>query len=378
MPLGGEECRATRRTCSAPDLVTLLGRQQRRARRDVRRRRDRGRHDHAGRLVHDELQPGHDWAVGVGPDAGDLQHPGRQRIPFATTIPPVRRTDDPAARHRQRLPVPARPRRRGLSVRAGAAGPGLRAAARDRSSTCPPPRCSAWASASRRRRGGTGQPLPHGTFTPPRRSPRASYSTRTTSRPSESTIVDYNQAIAAAAAASGAILVDVNALFAETSRQRLRDRRHPSHQHVSYGRALLLRRRSPECDRLRRSSPTSSSRTLNAARATSIPQPNFSDILFTPNVPHVGGASVGRTAGPGTTRSTRGGASSLGVLAPPGARDAGPAARRGADARGARRRSPHGLPHRLPGAAPTRDPAWIRSPKPRGVAPGLFLWARFC
>jgi len=39
-------------------------------------------------------------------------------------------------------------------------------------------------------------------------------------------------------------------------------------------------------------------RTLNAVAGTTIPEPNFSDILFTPNVPNVGGASVTSNGGP--------------------------------------------------------------------------------
>ncbi|MGE5414123.1 MAG: hypothetical protein ACM3NW_08110, partial [Syntrophomonadaceae bacterium] len=39
-------------------------------------------------------------------------------------------------------------------------------------------------------------------------------------------------------------------------------------------------------------------RTLNAVKGTTIPEPNFSDILFTPNVPPVFGSSVTSDGGP--------------------------------------------------------------------------------
>ncbi len=130
--------------------------------------------------------------------------------------------------------------------------------------------------------GGTGQPLPHGTFTPP-----STLTPGVVLYPDditliESTIVSYNQAIAAAATANGAILIDSNADFAAVARNGYDlggihlstayatggifgyDGVHPSA--IGYGIVADL-----------------FIQLLNTVKGTDIPRPNFSDILFTPN-----------------------------------------------------------------------------------------------
>ena len=149
---------------------------------------------------------------------------------------------------------------------------------------CPPalPRC--------------GVPLPHGTFTPP-----STLDVGVVLYPDdialiESTIVAYNQAIAAAVAANGAIPIDSNALFDQVSRNGFDvggihlstayatggifsyDGVHPSA--IGYGIVA-----------------DDFIQTLNAAKGTNIPRPNFSDILFTPNVPPVFGSGVSAEEG---------------------------------------------------------------------------------
>lgn len=139
--------------------------------------------------------------------------------------------------------------------------------------------------------GGTGQPLPHGTFTPP-----ATLNPGVVLYPDdiatiESTTTAYNQSIASAATANGAILIDANALFAGAAAKGYdiggihlstafatgglfsNDGVHPSA--IGYG--IIA---------------DTFIQTLNALKGTNYPRVNFSDILFTPNVPPVFGGSV--------------------------------------------------------------------------------------
>ena len=211
----------------------------------VRRRRDRGRHDHAGRLVHDELQPGH---------AG-LSASGRTLVTSTsrTSTHPVRHDDS------ARLSIPRRASRTSRSL-VPLLGPGDAAypCARSRRTTgCPLPtgslvmlpaslvarpgrrhpdggRRDGAAAAARRR-----SPLR-------RRSPRASCSTRTSVATIESTIGGLQPAPSRRRRRPAGPSRRPNALFTETCGQRLRDRRHPSHARPCHGRSLLLRRRSPD------------------------------------------------------------------------------------------------------------------------------------
>lgn len=130
--------------------------------------------------------------------------------------------------------------------------------------------------------GGTGQPLPHGTFTPPATLNPGVVLYPDDAATIESTTASYNEAIAAAASASGAILIDANALFEDVSVNGYDiggihlssafgtgglfsyDGVHPSA--IGYGIIADV-----------------FIRTLNAVKGTDIPPPNFSDILFTPN-----------------------------------------------------------------------------------------------
>ncbi len=153
--------------------------------------------------------------------------------------------------------------------------------------------------------GGSGQPLPHGTFTPP-----ATLTPGVVLYPDDvatiaSSTTAYNQSIAAAATASGAILFDSNAHFADVNAHGFdiggihlttafatgglfsNDGVHPSA--IGYG---II---ADDFIQL-----------LNATKSTNIPRPNFSDFLFTPNcapgsfacpVP-AGGASVTSDGGP--------------------------------------------------------------------------------
>lgn len=206
-------------------------------------------------------------------------------IPYATTIPPVvvdPTTSQPVVVNGQLVPLlgpgdsaypctPAPP----CGLPAGslvmlpassllAEGYGLPTA------VCPPvlPKC--------------GLPLPHGTFTPP-----ATLMPGVVLYPDDiqtiaNTTAAYNQSIAAAASANGAILIDANALFADaavhgydiggihltsayaTGGLFSYDGVHPSA--IGYG--IIA---------------DAFIRTLNAVSGTSVPRPNFSDILFTPN-----------------------------------------------------------------------------------------------
>jgi hypothetical protein len=139
--------------------------------------------------------------------------------------------------------------------------------------------------------GGTGLPLPHGTFTPP-----ATLTPGVVLYPDDiatiqSTTTAYNQSIAAAASANGAILIDANTLFAGVAAHGYDiggihlttayatgglfsyDGVHPS----AIGYAIFA---------------DTFIQTLNAAAGTDYPRVNFSDVLFTPNVPPVFGGSV--------------------------------------------------------------------------------------
>jgi hypothetical protein len=138
--------------------------------------------------------------------------------------------------------------------------------------------------------GGTGQPLPHGVFTPPATLDRGVVLYPDDVAAIGDHIVGYNAAIAAATSANGVILVDANGIFDQISANGFTmgglhittafvtggffsyDGVHPSA--IGYG--IIA---------------DEFIKALNAARNTSIPRPDFSEILFTPNVPSVGGAS---------------------------------------------------------------------------------------
>jgi hypothetical protein len=134
--------------------------------------------------------------------------------------------------------------------------------------------------------GGSGQPLPHGTFTPP-----ATFTPGVILYPDDVTAIQehvdgYNAAIAASASANGAILIDMHSIFDQAAAQGYTiggvtvttsfltggifsyDGVHPSA--IGYG--IIA---------------DEFVKALNAAKGTSIPRPNFSQILFTPNVPPV-------------------------------------------------------------------------------------------
>ena len=145
--------------------------------------------------------------------------------------------------------------------------------------------------------GGTGQPLPHGTFTPP-----ATFTPGVVLYPDDVAAIrahidGYNAAIAASASANGAILVDTHALFNEIAADGLHDRRGDGHERTSStGGIFSYDGVHPSDDRLRRSSATEFIKALNASTGTSIPRPNFARILFTPNAPDLpGGRQHGRT-----------------------------------------------------------------------------------
>jgi hypothetical protein len=134
--------------------------------------------------------------------------------------------------------------------------------------------------------GGSGEPLPHGVFTPP-----ATFTPGVILYPDDVTSIrdhvdGYNAAIAASASANGAILVDIHTLFDQVAAQGYTiggitvttsfitggifsyDGVHPSP--IGYGIVA-----------------DEFVKALNAAKGTNIPRPNFSQILFTPNVPPV-------------------------------------------------------------------------------------------
>lgn len=145
--------------------------------------------------------------------------------------------------------------------------------------------------------GGTGLPLPHGTFTPP-----STLTVGVVLYPDditliESTIASYNQAIAAALTANGGTLIDSNALFARVAQNGFDvggihlstafatggifgyDGVHPAPS--GYG---II---ADDFIQL-----------LNAVKGTNIPRPNFSNILFTPNVPEITSSVISPASGP--------------------------------------------------------------------------------
>jgi hypothetical protein len=142
-----------------------------------------------------------------------------------------------------------------------------------------------------------GVPLPHGTFTPP-----STLTPGVVLYPDditliESTIVSYNQAIAAALTANGGTLIDSNALFAEVAQNGFDvggihlstafatggifgyDGVHPAPS--GYG---II---ADDFIQL-----------LNTVKGTNIPRPNFSNILFTPNVPEITSSVTSADSGP--------------------------------------------------------------------------------
>ena len=203
-------------------------------------------------------------------------------IPFATTIPPV--VVDPATR--QPVLVNGAP----VSL----LGPGDDAYPCDPAPPCSlPPGTLVTLPASALLAqgigipaaipGGTGLPLPHGSFVPP-----ATLNPGVILYPDDLAAIDdhingYNGAIASSTTANGIILVDFNALLTRLTQEGFTiggitlttkfltgglfsyDGVHPSA--IGYGaiaQAFI--------------------RTLNAAKGTAIPEPNFGQILFTPNV----------------------------------------------------------------------------------------------
>ena len=134
--------------------------------------------------------------------------------------------------------------------------------------------------------GGTGLPLPHGTFTPP-----STLNVGVILYPDdialiESTIPAYNQAIAAAASANGATVIDSNALFAEVAKNGYDIG--GIHLSTAYATGGIF-----SYDGVH---PAPSGygivaddfiQLLNTVKGTKIPRPNFSNILFTPNVPNI-------------------------------------------------------------------------------------------
>jgi len=137
--------------------------------------------------------------------------------------------------------------------------------------------------------GGTGQPLPHGTFTPP-----STLTLGVILYPDDVAAISahidgYNGAIAASASANGAVLVDVHSTFDRIADEGFsiggvtvtkdfltggifsNDGVHPSA--IGYGIVA-----------------DEFIKAVNAAASTDIPRPNFAQILFTPNVPPAAGA----------------------------------------------------------------------------------------
>jgi hypothetical protein len=145
--------------------------------------------------------------------------------------------------------------------------------------------------------GGTGQPLPHGSFEPP-----ATVNMGVVLYPDDVSAIanhieGFNSAIAASTTAHGAVLIDANAAFAELALHGFTlggitvttkfitggifsyDGVHPSA--IGYGivaQAFV--------------------RALNAANGTNIPEPNFSPIFFTPNVYSPTGEVIVQDGGP--------------------------------------------------------------------------------
>jgi len=139
--------------------------------------------------------------------------------------------------------------------------------------------------------GGTGQPLPNGTFTPP-----STLTPGVVLYPDEIALIEssvdsFNGVIASTVAGAGGSLVDVNEIYNKIAAEgyeiggiRLTnsfltggvfsaDGYHPS----SIGYTILA---------------DNFIKVMNVGRAVPIPRPNFSHVLFTPNVPQTGGASV--------------------------------------------------------------------------------------
>jgi hypothetical protein len=138
---------------------------------------------------------------------------------------------------------------------------------------------------------GCGLPLPHGTFTPP-----STLNVGVVLYPDdvtliESTIVAYDQAIAAAASANGATLIDSNALFAQVAANGFDVG--GIHLSTAYATGGIF-----SYDGVH---PAPGGygivaddfiQLLNTVKGTHIPRPNFSDILFTPNVPEIVSSAV--------------------------------------------------------------------------------------
>ncbi len=138
---------------------------------------------------------------------------------------------------------------------------------------------------------GCGQPLPHGSFTPP-----STLNVGVVLYPDDVSLIQqttdaYNQAIASAASANGAILIDANALFKHVGADGYNiggihlstsfltgglfsyDGVHPSA--IGYG--VIA---------------DTFVQTLNAVKGTTIPRPNLGNVLFAPDVPQISSASV--------------------------------------------------------------------------------------
>ncbi len=139
--------------------------------------------------------------------------------------------------------------------------------------------------------GGTGQPLPDGSFTPP-----STLTPGVLLYPDEVALIrertnTLNARISSIAAANGAVLLDVNAIFdgikangytiggVKVTKDFLTgglfsaDGVHPS----NIGQVIVA-------DEI--------IKTLNAARSTAIERPNIAAVLFTPDVPVFGGSSI--------------------------------------------------------------------------------------
>ncbi|HWZ86259.1 MAG TPA: hypothetical protein VN032_08660 [Thermoanaerobaculia bacterium] len=145
--------------------------------------------------------------------------------------------------------------------------------------------------------GGTGQPLPHGTFTPPSTLVAGVVLYPDDITLIESTIVSYNQAIAAALVANGGIPIDSNALFAQVSLNGFDIG--GIHLSTAYATGGIF-----SYDGVH---PAPSGygivaddfiQLLNTVKGTNIPRPNFSNILFTPNVPEITSAVTVADNGP--------------------------------------------------------------------------------
>jgi hypothetical protein len=209
--------------------------------------------------------------------------PDVSSIPYATTIPPI--VVNPATR----LPVVVDGQFVPLLGPGDAAFPCVPVAP---NTGCPlPPGSLVTLPASSllgqgigipRSLGGTGQPLPHGSFTPP-----STLDVGVVLYPDDVALIQettdgYNEAITSAVSTYGAILIDANALLRQVKAEGYEiggitltstyvtgglfsyDGVHPSA--IGYGviaDAFI--------------------RTLNAATGTNYPRPNFSEILYTPN-----------------------------------------------------------------------------------------------